>query len=98
MFHIVGFLAWHILGIIKSQIETERIFFLAWILTNIKGCHLQIQNLEKLIFVNKNWPNDLIIGYKSPSNLLEFLERDINLEEELEEFEGEFERDEVIEV
>jgi hypothetical protein len=34
----------------------------------------------------------------SPFNLLEFLERDVDLEEELKEFEGEFERDEVVEV
>jgi hypothetical protein len=45
-----------------------------------------------LIFVNKNWHNGSRIGCKSPYNLLEFLERDINLEEELKEFEGEFEK------
>jgi hypothetical protein len=41
-----------------------------------------------LIFVNKNWP---------PSNLIDFLEKDINVEKELEEFEGDFEKDEVVE-
>jgi hypothetical protein len=51
-----------------------------------------------LIFVNKIWPNDFRIRYKFPSNLLEFLERDIDLEEELKEFEREFERDEVVEM
>ncbi len=45
--------------------------------------------------MNKNWPNDPRISCKSPSNLVEFLEKDVVLEEE---FEGEFERDEVIEV
>jgi len=48
-----------------------------------------------LIFVNKNWFNDPRIRCKSPSNLIEFFEKDIDLEKELEEFEGEFERDEV---
>ncbi len=48
----------------------------------------------KLIFVNKNQSNDLRIGCKSLSNLLEFFERDVDLEE----FEAEFERDEVLEV
>jgi hypothetical protein len=71
---------------------------LARIFTNFKRRHLQIENLEKLIFVNKNWPNDPRIGCKSPSNLVEFLEKDVDLEEELEKFEGEFERDEVGEV
>jgi hypothetical protein len=51
-----------------------------------------------LIFVNKNWPNDLRIGCESPSNLLDFLERDMALVHELEKFEGEFEKDEVVEV
>jgi len=68
---------------------------LGGILINFRRCHLQIENLEKLIFVNKNWPNDHKIRCKSPCNLLEFLENDINLEEE---FELEFETDEVVEV
>jgi hypothetical protein len=59
---------------------------------------LQTENLKKLIFVNKNWPNDPRIGYKFPSNLMEFLEKDVDLKKELEKFEGEFERDEVVEV
>jgi hypothetical protein len=50
------------------------------------------------MFVNKNWPNDPRIGCKSPFNLVKFLEKDVNLEENLEEFEGEFARDEVVEV
>ncbi len=59
---------------------------------------MQIENLEKLIFVNKNWLNDPIVGCKSPSNLVEFFEKNIGLKEEFEEFEGEFEKDEVVEV
>ncbi len=38
------------------------------------------------------------IGCEFPFNLVEFLERDINLEKELEKFEGDFERDKVVEV
>jgi hypothetical protein len=53
MFLIVSFLACQILGIVGSQIEIEIIYFLIGILTNLKRC-LQLQNLEKLIFVNKN--------------------------------------------
>ncbi len=34
----------------------------------------------------------------SPFNLVEFFERDINLEKQLEEFEGEFKNDEIFEV
>ncbi len=70
---------------------------MAGILTNLRKCRFQIENLE-IDIVNKNWPNDPRIGCKSPSNLVEFLEKDVDLEEELKEFEGEFERDEVVEV
>jgi hypothetical protein len=38
------------------------------------------------------------IRCKSPFNLVNFFERDIDLEEELEEFESDFEKDEVVEV
>jgi hypothetical protein len=86
------------LGVVEFQIEIERIFSLVGIFTNLKRCHLQTKNLEKLIFFNKNWLNDFRIGCKSPSNLVEFLEKDVDLKEELEEFEGEFEKDKVVEM
>jgi hypothetical protein len=69
MFPTVGFLTRQILGVVGFQIEIERIFSLDGMLTNLRRCHLQTENLEKLIFVNKIQPNDLRIGYKSPSKL-----------------------------
>jgi hypothetical protein len=98
MFFTIGFLARHILGIVGSQIKTKRIFSLAIILINLRKCCLQTKKFKKLIFVNKNWPNDLRIGCKCPYNLLKFLEKDINSKEEFEKFEGEFEKYEIIEV
>jgi hypothetical protein len=38
--------------------------------------------------VNKNWPSDYKVGCKSPFNLLDFIGINVNLEEELEQFEG----------
>jgi hypothetical protein len=58
MFPIIVFLACQILGIVKSQIEIERIFSLEGIITNLRRCHLQIKNLKQLIFVSKNCSND----------------------------------------
>jgi len=86
------------LGVVGFQIEMNFFFSLVGILTNLRRCRLQIENLKKLIFVDKNWPNDPRIGYKFPSNLMKFLEKDVDLKKELEKFEGEFERDEVVEV
>jgi hypothetical protein len=73
VFHI-GFLVWQILNIIGSQIETERIFSLVGILTNLKRCRLQLENSKKLFFVNINWPNDPKSGCKSPFNSIEIIE------------------------
>jgi len=99
MVPIVGFFILQILlGIVGSQIKMKRIFFLAKIFINLKRYHLQSNNLDKLILVNKNWPNDLRVGYKSPSSLIEFIEMDANLEEELEEFEKVSENDEIVKI
>jgi hypothetical protein len=53
-FPIVAFLAHQILGIVKSQIEIEKIFSLANILINLRRCKLQKNNLDKLMFISKN--------------------------------------------
>jgi hypothetical protein len=53
---------------------------------------------RKVDICEKNWPNKFRVGCKSPSNLVEFLERDVNLEDELENFEGDFEKSGIVEV
>jgi hypothetical protein len=70
-------------------------FFFSWHLTNLRKCHLQSKNLEKLIFVSKNWPNDARVDYKSPSDLAKFIAMDEQFKKKLQEFEGEFEQDEI---
>jgi hypothetical protein len=87
MFPIVDFYARKILGIVGSQIEMERIFFLIRIFTSFRRCHLQLENLEKLIFVNKSWPNDPRIDCKSSSSFVELINIDVDLEEEIKKFE-----------
>jgi hypothetical protein len=98
MFFTIGFLAQHILDVVESQIVIENIFSLVGIFIDFRKCHLQTIFLKKLIFVNKNWTNDHGVRYKFPFNLVEFFERHIDLREELKEFEGEMEKDEVVEV
>jgi len=53
MLSTIGFLIKQILGIISSQIEIKNIFSLTKILTNLKRPCLQLNNLEKWIFMNK---------------------------------------------
>jgi len=83
--------------LLDHKLKQDGFFSLARILIKIRRC-LQIEILEKLIFVNKNWPTDLRIGRECLFNLVEVLERDIDLEKELENFEGDFEKDKVVEI
>jgi hypothetical protein len=46
------------LGIPSSQIETEWIFNIVGILTSLRWCWLDMQNLDKLIMILNNRPND----------------------------------------
>jgi len=75
-FPAIGFLTKQILRIINFQIETERIFSLARLLTSLKRCWLQSKNLDKLIFVSQNWPNDTRVECNMPSTLVKFIEKD----------------------
>jgi hypothetical protein len=50
----MAFLVCEILGIVGSPIKTERILSLVGIFTNLKRCHLPLDNLYKIIFVSKN--------------------------------------------
>jgi hypothetical protein len=54
LFQIVAFLACQILGIVGFQIEIERIVSLARIVKFLKRCRLKSDNLDKIIFINKN--------------------------------------------
>jgi hypothetical protein len=54
-----------------------------------------MHQLEKFIFVNKNWPNDTRVGCEVPSSMIELIERWVHLEDQLNDFEGLFEQDEL---
>ncbi len=53
------------------------------------------KNLEKLILMITNWPNDAKVGCNAPSNLVELIDLKLDLKHELNEFEGSFEWDEL---
>ncbi len=49
--------------------------------------------------MSRNWSNDPRVGCKSQcSNLIELIGIDANSEKELEQFEGAFERDEIVNI
>ncbi len=71
--------------VVGFQIETKHIFPLVAILTNLHQCKLQIDKLERLIFVNKKWPNNLRLGCNNPKDMEEVVELEIKLACKLEE-------------
>ncbi len=77
MLPIVEFLTCQILSIIGLQVETKRILSFDGILTNLRKYCLQMINLQKLIFLSKNWPNDTRVGCKSPFGLVELIEKNL---------------------
>ncbi len=80
MFPIVDFLANQISSIVRSQIKIKRFFSLRGILTNLRRCRSQPYNLEKMIFINKNWSIEPRDGCKPPFNLVELIEKDLDFE------------------
>ncbi len=88
MFLIVGFLACQVLGIIRSQIEIERIYFLTNILTNLRRWHLQ----------SKKLPSDPRDGCKLFSNSVKLIQTYLGFEEEVEKIEGSFEWGEIMNI
>jgi len=77
MFPIISFLLWQILGIVGSQLKFKKLI------------HVLIYS-HVLILTSKNWLNDERVDCKAPSNLVELIDFEIDLEEELDEFEGLF--------
>jgi hypothetical protein len=58
---------------------------------------LQSDNLDKTNFVSKIWPSDPRVACNSPSSLIELIEA-MFLEEELEQYEDEFEQNELLDL
>jgi hypothetical protein len=48
--------------------------------------------------MSKNWPSDPRVEYKLPFNLLELIQINFEFDDELENFEGSFEHDEIIDI
>ncbi len=67
-------LARQILGISTSQIETKRIVSIARVLTRLRRCQLQTNNMDKLIFFHKNQPFDPCVGCLKPFDLVAIYE------------------------
>jgi hypothetical protein len=59
----VDFLTKQVFGIPRFQIEIEKMLSLANVLTTLKHYYLQVQNLDQIIIIINNWPNDLCMNH-----------------------------------
>jgi hypothetical protein len=66
MFLILSLLAQHIFGIVGSQIETKWVISLTCSFMDLCQSRLQIDNLKRFVFVNKNQPNDPQFDWNTP--------------------------------
>ncbi len=69
----VAFLAKQILGVLGSKIETEWVFSLARVLIVLKCNHLQVENMDPIITMVKNWLDDPHANCKPHSDLKQYL-------------------------
>ncbi len=61
------------MGITSSQIETKWVFSLAGVLKALRCSRLQVENMDWIIIVVKNWSNDLHANCKPHSNFKQYL-------------------------
>jgi len=78
----VGFFAKQILGISGSQIEIEYVFSLVGLLTPLRHYCLQVENMDRIITMVKNWPDDLRANWKPNSNFKPYLKAKESLAKE----------------
>jgi hypothetical protein len=57
-------LARQILGILRSQIEIEHFFSSVSVFTSLQHCQLGFDNLDALVMIYKNWPDNAQTDYK----------------------------------
>jgi hypothetical protein len=70
----MSFFANQILGILSSKIETKQVFNLVGVLIALKCCHLQVDNMDWILIIVKNWPNDPRANCKAKFKLQTILE------------------------
>ncbi len=58
----MAWLASQIFAIPRSQIETEWILNVVGVFASLWRCQLEVENVDSLVVIYKNWPNDARVG------------------------------------
>jgi hypothetical protein len=72
-FSNVGFHAKQIFGILSSQIQIEWTFSIVRLLIALRHCHLQMDNMDWIISIAKNWLDDPLANYKPNFDFKQYL-------------------------
>ncbi len=79
----VGFFVQQVFGILRFQIEIERVLNLLGVLTTLRCSHLQVQNLDWIITIINNWRDDAHLNCTLYVDLKKYLRAEISLANEL---------------
>ncbi len=72
-----------VIGILRFQIEIERMLSLVGVLTALRHYCLQVQNLDRMITIINNWRDDSHLNCILYVNLKDYLKAEICLANEL---------------
>jgi len=67
---------------VSLQIETECVFTLASVLTTLKHYCFEVENMDRIITMVKNWLDDPCHSYKPNVDIKEYLKEEDSLAEE----------------
>jgi hypothetical protein len=81
-FFKVGFLATQVFKIFGFHIETKRVLNLVGVLTTLRCCYLQVQNLDRIIIIINNRPTNLHLDFTPNADLKDYLKTEVGLVED----------------
>lgn len=75
----VGFLAKQVFRILGFHIETKKMLNLVGVLTTLRCHYLEVQNLDQIIIIINNQPNDLHMHFTPNVDLKDYLKTKVGL-------------------
>jgi hypothetical protein len=74
------------LGFLVFKLKQKRVFNLVGVLITLKCCHLQVENLDRIIILVKKWPDDSRMNWKANAIFKDYIKFEVALVEENYEF------------
>jgi len=74
------------LGFLVFKLKQKKVFNLVGVLITLKCCRLRVENLDRIIIVVKNWPNDSCMNCRANTSFKDYIKFEVALVEENYEF------------